>query len=122
LIKNSISPDQTLMSEDVAKLQLVQPASAEPTAVEPWEQGPPPTMPPRQPLERAVSAIRRYRWLIVAIFLVAVGAGFVATRFIAPNYDVHATIWIQAETPMSQRVGAFKSEELLSSQAWVELL
>jgi capsular exopolysaccharide synthesis family protein len=79
-------------------------------------------MPPRQPLERAVSAIRRYRWLIVAIFLVAVGAGFVATRFIAPLYDVHATIWIQAETPMSQRVGAFKSEELLNSQAWVELL
>jgi polysaccharide biosynthesis transport protein len=79
-------------------------------------------MPPRPPLERAMSAVRRYRWLIVAVFLASLGGGVVATRFVHPLYDVHATIWIQAETPMSQRVGAFKSEELLNSQAWVELL
>ena len=111
------------MSEDAAKLQLVQAPSAEPTAVEPWEQAAAADdAAPAAVGARAMSAIRRYRWLIVAVFVVAVGAGFVATRFITPIYDVHATIWIQAETPMSQKVGAFKSEELLNSQAWVELL
>lgn len=108
------------MNDNAPSLQLIQ--SPESIAVEPWDHGPPPTMPPRAPLERARSAVRRYRWLIVAVFLAAVGGGLVATRFVQPLYNVHATIWIQAETPMSQKVGAFKAEELLNSQAWVELL
>lgn len=108
------------MSDDIPQLQLVHsPAS---TAVEAYEPGLPPASLPRQPLERARGAIRRYRWLMAAVFALALIGGVVATRFVKPLYSVQATIWIQAETPMSQRVGAFKSEELLNSQAWVELL
>jgi polysaccharide biosynthesis transport protein len=108
------------MSDDAAPLQLVQ--SSQPTALEPLDQVPPPMSVPGQPLERARGAIRRYRWLMVAIILVSAAAGFAATRFVKPVYEVSATIWIQSETPMSQKVGAFKAEELLNSGAWVELL
>jgi len=78
---------------------------------------------PRPPLERARGAIRRYRWLILAIMILATTGGFVATRLVHPLYDAAATIWIQAETPMAQKTtGGFRSEELLNEQAWVALL
>jgi hypothetical protein len=54
--------------------------------------------------------------------LLATLGGFVATKLVRPVYDVAATVWIQAETPMAQKNGAFRSEELLNEQAWVALL
>ncbi len=108
------------MSDDAASLQLV--PSQSNTALDAAAPALPPASLPSQPLERARGAVRRYRWLMLAVILVAIAGGLVATRFVEPVYDVTSTIWIQAETPMSQRVGAFKSEELLNSSAWVELL
>lgn len=108
------------MSEDSASLHLVQ--SPDNAAVEAWEPSQAPAPLPRQPMERARGALRRYRWLIVAVVLLFTAGGFVATRLVKPMYNVQGTIWIQAETPMSQKGGAFKPEELLNSQAWVELL
>ena len=108
------------MSEDSPSLQLVQ--SADSTALEAWEPSSAPTPLPRQPLERARGALRRYKWLIVGVVAAFAVGGFVATRLVKPVYDVQGRIWIQAETPMSQKVGAFRQEELLNSQAWVELL
>jgi capsular exopolysaccharide synthesis family protein len=108
------------MSDDAAPLQLV--PSSDSTALQVPDAGLPPAALPGQPLERARGAIRRYRWLMLAVILVAIAGGVVATRFVEPVYDVNATIWVQAETPMSQRVGAFKADELLTSSAWVELL
>ena len=108
------------MSDDSAPLQLVQSQSN--TAVEAAAPALPPVSLPGQPLERARGAVRRYKWLMLAVILVAIAGGLVATRFVEPVYDVNATIWIQAETPMSQKVGAFRTEELLNSGAWVELL
>ncbi len=108
------------MSDEAAPLQLVH--SPESTAVEMADHAPALTSLPSQPLERARGAIRRYKWLMVAVVLLAVGGGFAATRFVKPLYDVSATILIQSETPMSRNGGAFKAEELLSSGAWVDLL
>ena len=108
------------MSDEAASLQLVH--SPEPTAIEVSEHAPSLAALPSQPFERARGAIRRYKWLMVAVVLLAVGGGFAATRFVKPLYDVSATILIQSETPMSRNGGAFKAEELLSSGAWVDLL
>ena len=109
------------MPEDLAGLKLVH--APESTAVQGWDQ---PALPmstvPRPPLERVRGAVRRYRWLIAAVIVLAIGAGIAATKIVRPLYDVHATIWIQAETPMSQKTGPIRSEELLNQQAWVELL
>ena len=47
--------------------------------------------------------------------------GIIATKLIEPDYEVSATIWI--ETPNQGRAGTpIQGEELLDSQAWVELL
>jgi len=72
-------------------------------------------------MSRVVSALRRYRWLIAGLGLLGMGGGIVATRFIRPDYEVLARIWI--ETPNQSRVGTpIQGEKLLGAKAWVELL
>ncbi|HEX9054588.1 MAG TPA: polysaccharide biosynthesis tyrosine autokinase [Gemmatimonadales bacterium] len=68
---------------------------------------------------RYVSALRRYKWLILLITVLGTGIGVVATRFLTPQYDVQATIWI--ESPPA-RDGPIRAQGLLESYAWVELL
>src|ERR1041385_5821254 len=72
-------------------------------------------------LSRALAALRRFRWLIIGFALAGIGGGIVATRFIKPDYEVAATIWI--ETSSKGKAGTpIQGEELLDSKAWVELL
>lgn len=78
--------------------------------------------PHRPPLERPLMAIRRYKWLVVAVVLVSTIVGLIGTRFITPQYDVRATVWIATETRSGgDRVGPIRSAELLNSTAWIEL-
>lgn len=72
-------------------------------------------------LSRIIQALKRFRWLIVLLTALGLGAGFMATRYIDPVYTVTATIWI--ETPSAGRAGTpIQGEELLQPQAYVELL
>lgn len=72
-------------------------------------------------LSRIISALRRFRWVIAGLTLLGVGGGIVATRFIEPEYEVSARIWI--ETPNRSRVGTpIQGDELLEAKAWIELL
>jgi succinoglycan biosynthesis transport protein ExoP len=77
---------------------------------------------PTNPFERPLSAVRRHKWLIAAVMVLAVAAGLAGTKLITPEYEVRATIWIQSETPIGDRSGPIRSQELLNSGAWVELL
>jgi len=109
------------MGESIPSHSIV---PAHPPQVQPsWGNGtlPAPTM-PRPPFERPMSAIRRYKWIVLAIFLLAIVGGLAATRFLKPQYEVRATIWIEPETPLSDASGPIRSRELLNSSAWVELL
>src|SRR5205085_1587183 len=114
-------PEAVHMTEDVPALELVH--SPQTTAVQGWSESalPAPAM-PKRPLERAIGALRRYRWLILGVFLLSVGGGIVATRVVQPRYTVSATIWIQSETPTMGNRGPISSGGLLNAQAWVELL
>jgi polysaccharide biosynthesis transport protein len=78
--------------------------------------------PARSPLERPLAAIRRYKWLLIAVVLMATIGGIVATRMVKPEYEVRATISIQSETPLQDKEGPIRSHELLNAEAWVELL
>lgn len=72
-------------------------------------------------LVRVLSVLKRFRWLILGMTLAGLGGGIAATRFITPDYQVSATIWI--ETPSQGRAGTpIQGDELLTSRAWVELL
>src|SRR5437868_13238475 len=109
------------MIEDVPALELVH--SPQTTAVQGWSESalPAPAM-PKRPLERAIGALRRYRWLILGVFLLSIGGGLVAIRVVKPRFTVSATIWIQSETPTMGDRGPIRSAGLLNAQAWVELL
>lgn len=92
-------------------------ASAPP---EGWGNGPT-LAPPSSSLERPAAAIRRYKWLFVAIVLLASAGGAVATKYVKPDYEVNATLWISSQTPQ-EAGGPIRSRELLNPTAWVDLL
>ena len=109
------------MSDQVLAVQLVPESKAQPSA-EGW--GNVPTLaPPRTPFERPLAALRRYKWLCIAVIALSTAGGFVATKFVIPDYEVRATIWIQSLTPQQQATsGPIKAAELLNPMAWVGLL
>lgn len=71
-------------------------------------------------LTRIVQAIKRFRWLILGLTVLGLGGGLVATRFVVPQYEVGATIWVEADD--NSGGGPIQGERLLQSRAWVELL
>jgi len=70
-------------------------------------------------ISRSIAAIRRYKWLIVAIVAVGSAAGAVVTRFIQPMYVVESKVWIQEKSDLK---GPVQAPGLIRSDAaWVEL-
>lgn len=45
-------------------------------------------------IARTVSALKRYRWLIAAIFVAGSAAGIAVTTFVDPKYSVGGNVWI----------------------------
>ena len=74
------------------------------------------------PWHRYISALARYRWLVLACVALGAGAGFVGARFAAPEYEAHATIWISTdEEHAGPQAGPIQAQELLNSTGWDEL-
>src|SRR5688500_5828025 len=75
---------------------------------------------------RILSAVTRYRWLILAVAILGSAGGYAATKLLKPAYDVQAIIWITSETPLADNRNAsgrpIRSNELLASASWIELL
>jgi polysaccharide biosynthesis transport protein len=67
------------------------------------------------------SALRRYKWLILAVAILGSAAGVAATRSLDPTYRVNATIWISTDGPGRQDRGPIRADELLTSSSWIEL-
>ena len=78
--------------------------------------------PTRNQFERPLAALRRYRWLIVAMVLVFGVGGVAASRLVKPQYEARATVWIASEAPELRATGPIRSGELLRSGSWIELL
>jgi polysaccharide biosynthesis transport protein len=79
--------------------------------------------PAQHPLERPIAAVRRYKWLMVAIVAGATLLGVAGLQFITPQYEVRSIVWLASETPESRdRSGPIRSGSLLNAIAWVELL
>jgi capsular exopolysaccharide synthesis family protein len=111
------------MSENAASFDLVPAGTVQPPAPVGLGWGGEPTLaPPKSPLERPLAAIRRYKWLLLAVVLLATLGGVIATRMVKPEYEVRATISIQSETPLQDKEGPIRPHELLNAEAWVELL
>ncbi len=73
-------------------------------------------------LARTLAAIKRYKWLVLAVIAVGSTAGVTLTRFVKPKYDVSASIWIAATPGPSGRMGPVSAPGLVNSDvAWMEL-
>ena len=68
---------------------------------------------------RYIAALKRYKWLMLLVVVIGTALGVVATRFIAPEYAVSATIWIE---PPPERSGPIREDPLVQSYAWQQLL
>lgn len=79
----------------------------------------PPLPEPGIPWGRYVSALRRYKWLMLAVIVFGTAAGIGATRFLKPEYKATATIYIE---PPPDDAGPIRAAELLRSFGWLELL
>lgn len=111
------------MAENAASFDLVPAGTVPPPMPAGQGWGSEPTLAPhKSPLERPLAAIRRYKWLLLAVVLLATLAGVVATKMVKPEYEVRATISIQSETPIQDKEGPIRPHELLNAEAWVELL
>jgi succinoglycan biosynthesis transport protein ExoP len=83
----------------------------------------PPVGPAKNPIERPLAAVRRYKWLVLAVSLLGAAAGVLGSRYITPQFEVRSIVWLEAETPDNQaRSGPIRSGSLLNAPAWVELL
>jgi capsular exopolysaccharide synthesis family protein len=98
----------------------------------PGSWGPPPSQGSRgaddddekkTPWHRYISALNRFKWLILAVVAGGSACAIVATQLMTPAYEAHATLWIQPE----QRGGGTNSNgpigagELLATASWVDL-
>jgi capsular exopolysaccharide synthesis family protein len=69
-------------------------------------------------------ALRRYKWLIVGVVLLGAAAGYALTRMMAPEYEVHSTVWISTDETASERDRArpIRVGEVMRQTSWPELL
>ncbi len=75
-------------------------------------------------LQRAGSALNRFKWLIVLCAALGFGVGYSATRVIKPEYEVQARVLLEQGTGArgAREGGPIMAEELLERTGWGELL
>ncbi len=76
--------------------------------------------PPLSPVARFLGALRRFKWLVLAVFLVGTVVSVLATRLMPKRYQVGVTLNLfnrsdDGTTPI-------QAPQLLSSRQWIELL
>jgi polysaccharide biosynthesis transport protein len=77
---------------------------------------------PTNNFRRYIAAVLRYKWWIIILTVVGTSLGVVASRLVAPEYEAQATIWVETAGRNADRTGPIRSEGLLESSSWVELL
>jgi capsular exopolysaccharide synthesis family protein len=88
-----------------------------------WSYSPPDEPGSGIPWSRYFAAVRRYKWLMLAVIVAGTALGVAATRLSKPVYEVQATIWISEAEPRYGREerGPIRADELVNPGAWIEL-
>lgn len=74
------------------------------------------------PFMRLRAAIVRYRWMLLATAALGTAAGIWASRFLPPEYDATATLWIHVPDRNSESQGPIRSSVLFDERSWIELM
>ena len=100
------------------------PVPADSYAVQPYDQAayaPPSPAAPQESginIARFGAALSRYKWLIAGLTILGTGAGFAATRFLDPLYEVNATVFATAQGPR----GAVDAGPLAQNAGWRDII
>lgn len=108
---NLISSQNTGMPQQPVDITPFQGAGAPLAPPEPREEG--------VNWGRYVSALKRYRWMMLLIVLVGTTVGVIATRFVPPEFQATTTIWIEQG---SGKAGPLRDGQLFNPVGWVQLL
>ena len=77
----------------------------------------------RQILRRILSAVMRYRWAVIGVVLLGTAGGYTASRMVPAEYSAQAAVWIEmGPRPGVRDRGPIRSEQLLDSYGWIDLL
>jgi len=75
---------------------------------------------------RLRSAVLRYKWVVLLMVLLGVGAAFAATRVMHPVYRAQANVWVDVPGRNGEGVsdtrGPIRQGALLDADDWVELM
>lgn len=74
---------------------------------------------------RLLAAVKRYQWLVYTLPIVGLGAGYLASRFVEPEYAVQSALLLT--TPQGGGNGAasrgpIREEQVLDPQGWMDLV
>ncbi len=76
--------------------------------------------PPISPVARFLGAMRRFKWLVMGVFLLGTAASFAATRLMPQNFRVGVTLNLFNRG--DDGTSPIQAPQLLSSRQWEELL
>jgi capsular polysaccharide biosynthesis protein len=65
------------------------------------------------------AAIMRHKWLIASVGAITVACGVFATRFVKPEYEARATIWL---APQGRPSGLVPSFRLMNADSYIDIL
>src|SRR5437667_4732140 len=75
---------------------------------------------------RVASALLRFKWVVLLMVALGLGAAFAATRVLRPIYRAQANVWVDVPdrrgNGSSDARGPIRQGALLDADAWVELL
>ncbi len=90
-----------------------------------WQQPPEDPYSGGQPIDyrRYLAVLWHFKWLILLVTVLGTGAGIVATRFLKPQYEAHASILIESRSGGRAGQGPIQPTELFQSYgSWLDLL
>lgn len=73
-------------------------------------------------LGRVLSALNRFKWLVLAVLAVGSAGGVMATRLLTPEFQVQSTVLLTGAQGGSQARGPLRDDALLDAQGWIDLL
>ncbi|MDH3298500.1 MAG: Wzz/FepE/Etk N-terminal domain-containing protein, partial [Gemmatimonadota bacterium] len=65
-------------------------------------------------VRRLFESLWRWKWLVAGCTLLGVAGGLVASRFVQPEYEVEATIWLEEDN----QTGALRGQDPLAGEGW----
>ncbi|HUF70243.1 MAG TPA: polysaccharide biosynthesis tyrosine autokinase [Longimicrobiales bacterium] len=73
-------------------------------------------------VQRTLTALYRFKWMILAILVLGVGAAYAAIQFQEPVYETRARVWFGAAMVGSGPTGPIRQGTLLDNAGWQSLL